>query len=187
MTGQIFAAHSQRIIGLTKKGKEFFKLTSSLTESIRTIAVEDTKIWTGCEYIHNLYDNGQDTAFYMCRDQINALTVDHISRDTDYDVVLACQDKCLRIVQGSNLVAEIPTTGPATAVASKGVTPIRPVLSHPILSHHILSYPLLLPILYYSILCFYILNRADSMMFITDCICLCARNGLSACYRLILK
>jgi hypothetical protein len=100
---QIFAAHSQRIIGLTKKGKEFFKLTSSLTESIRNIAVEDTKIWTGCEYIYNLYDNGQDTAFFMCRDQINALTVEHITRDTDYDAVLACQDKCLRIVQGSTL------------------------------------------------------------------------------------
>jgi Bardet-Biedl syndrome 7 protein len=117
---QIFAAHSQRIIGLTKKGKEFFKLTSSLTESIRNIAVEDTKIWTGCEYIYNLYDNGQDTAFFMCRDQINALTVEHITRDTDYDAVLACQDKCLRIVQGSTLVVEIPTLAPATAIASKG-------------------------------------------------------------------
>lgn len=119
---QIFAAHSQRIIGLTKKGKEFFKLTSSLTESIRNIAVEDTKIWTGCEYIYNLYDNGQDKAFYMCRDQINALAVAHISRDNDYDVVLACQDKCIRIVQGSTLVVEIPTKGPVTALAVKGTT-----------------------------------------------------------------
>lgn len=82
--------------------------------------MEDTKIWTGCEYIYNLYDNGQDTAFFMCRDQINALTVEHITRDTDYDAVLACQDKCLRIVQGSTLVVEIPTLAPATAIASKG-------------------------------------------------------------------
>ena len=62
-------------MGLTKKGKEFFKLTSSLTESIRNIVVEDTKIWTGCEFVYNLYDNGQDTAFYMSRDQINALAI----------------------------------------------------------------------------------------------------------------
>ena len=82
--------------------------------------MEDTKIWTGCEYIYNLYDNGQDTSFFMCRDQINALTVEHITRDTDYDAVLACQDKCLRIVQGSTLVVEIPTLAPATAIASKG-------------------------------------------------------------------
>jgi Bardet-Biedl syndrome 7 protein len=119
-TMQIFVAHSQRIIGLTKKGKEFFKLTSSLTESIRNIAVEETKIWTGCEYIYNLYDNGQDVALYMCRDLINALAVEHISRETDHDVILACQDNCLRIVQGSSLIAEIPTTAPATAIACKG-------------------------------------------------------------------
>ena len=37
--------------------------------------VEDTKIWTGCEFVYNLYDNGQDTAFYMSRDQINALAI----------------------------------------------------------------------------------------------------------------
>ena len=117
---QIFAAHSQRIIGLTKKGKEFFKLTSSLTEPIKNIAVEDTKIWTGCEHIYNLYDDGIDTSFFMCRDLINALSVEHISRDNDYDVVLACQDKCIRIVQGSVLVVEIPTTGPVTALATKG-------------------------------------------------------------------
>lgn len=129
---QIFVAHSQRIVGLTKKGKEFFKLTSSLTESIRNIAVEDTKIWTGCEYIYNLYDNGHETASYMCRDQINALTVEHISRDTDYDVVLACQDKCLRVVQGSSLVVEIPTAAPATAIASKGI----PFFARPMLPSH---------------------------------------------------
>jgi Bardet-Biedl syndrome 7 protein len=118
---QIFIAHSQRIIGLTKKGKEFFKLTSSLTENIRNIAVEDTRIWTGCEFIYNLYDNGQDTAFYMSRDQINALTIDHISRDSDYDVILGCQDNCLRIVQGSNLVVEVPTSGPVTALTTRGL------------------------------------------------------------------
>ena len=40
--------------------------------------VEDTKIWTGCEFVYNLYDNGQDTAFYMSRDQINALAIGNL-------------------------------------------------------------------------------------------------------------
>jgi predicted GNAT family acetyltransferase len=44
---KIFASHSQRIVGVTKKGKDFFKLTSSLTEEIRNMVVEDTRIWTG--------------------------------------------------------------------------------------------------------------------------------------------
>lgn len=48
-------------------------MTSSLTESIRSIVVEDTKIWSGCEYIYNLYDDGKDKAFYMASDAINSI------------------------------------------------------------------------------------------------------------------
>lgn len=103
---------------MTKKGKDFFKLTSSLTEPIRSLAVEDTRIWTGCEYIYNLYDNGQDTAFYMSRDQINGLLVDQVTRDSQYDTLLGCQDSCIRVIQGSNLAVEIPTASAVTSLAS---------------------------------------------------------------------
>jgi len=113
---KIFLAHSQRIVGLTKKGKEFFKLTSSLTETIQNISVEDTRIWTGCEYIYNLYDNGVDSAFYIAKDNINHLMVAKVTRDNDFDTVLACQDSCLRIIHGSNLFLEIPTDAAVTAV-----------------------------------------------------------------------
>ena len=64
---KIFASHGQQIVGMTKKGKDFFKLTSTLTETIRSLVVEDSKIWTGCEFIFNLYNDGKDTAFYMSR------------------------------------------------------------------------------------------------------------------------
>jgi hypothetical protein len=73
----------------------------------------------GCEFIYSLYDNGQDTAFYMSRDQINSLVIEHITRDNDYDVVLGCQDNCMRIIQGSQLAIEVPTLGPVTTVASR--------------------------------------------------------------------
>ena len=105
-------------MGYTKKGKEFFKLTSSLTETILNIVVDDTKIWTGCEYIYNLYDNGQDTAFYMCRHQINSLLVERVMSETDLDVVLGCQDSKIRLIQGSQLALEIPVLAPVSVVAS---------------------------------------------------------------------
>lgn len=114
---KIFASHSQRIVGLTKKGKEFFKLTSSLTETIQSISVEDTRIWTGCEYIYNLYDNGKDTAYFISKDKINNVIVINLTRDSDYDAVLACQDNCIRIIHGSQLYLEIPFHSPVTALA----------------------------------------------------------------------
>ena len=107
-------------MGLTKKGKEFFKLTSSLTEDIRNIVVEDTKIWTGCEFIYNVYDDGRDTAFYMSRDQINSLAIDFVTRESEKDAILACQDNVIRIIQGSTLTLEIPTDAAVTSVVVNG-------------------------------------------------------------------
>lgn len=92
-------------------------MTSSVTEAIRCIAVEDTRIWTTCDHIFNIYDSGKDIAFYMSRDRVNCLFVDHISKDNDFDAVLACQDSCLRILQGSHLFMEIPTANAVTVTA----------------------------------------------------------------------
>lgn len=109
-------SHSQRIVGVTKKGKEFFKLTSSLTETIQNIAVEDTRIWTGCEHIFNLFDNGKDAAYYVAKGQINDLVVSHLTMESDFDAVLACHDKYVRIIHGSQLFMEVPINNAVTAI-----------------------------------------------------------------------
>jgi hypothetical protein len=43
--------------------------------------------------------------------------VAHVTRDNDFDTVLACQDSCIRIIHGSNLFLEIPTDSAVTALA----------------------------------------------------------------------
>ena len=99
-------------MGLTKKGKEFFKFNSNLTETINNMFVEDSKTWTGgtnslanirgvflhfltrcsCvlggEYVYNLFENGRDLHFYMSHDRINALTVDYITSREEMDCIL---------------------------------------------------------------------------------------------------
>jgi Bardet-Biedl syndrome 7 protein len=114
---QIFASHGQRIVGITKKGQDFFKLASSLTETIYSIVVEDTRIWTGCEYVYNLYDNGKDSAFFISPDRINDVIVANVTRDTNFDAVLACQDSRIRIIRESLLFLEIPTANPVVTLS----------------------------------------------------------------------
>ena len=114
---KIFASAGQQIVGISKKGKNFFTMSSSLTEAIQTIHTEDTWIWTSCEYICNVYDNGKDRDLYMSMDRINAMCVGHIVHEDEYDTVLACQDSCVRIVKGSQLYVDIPTTSPLKSVA----------------------------------------------------------------------
>ena len=115
---KIIASHSQRVVGISKKGKEFFKLTSSLTEPFRRIIVEDTKIWSCCEFIYNLCDNGIDTGYYMSSDLINDIAVENVIRESDYDVVLACRDRCLRVISDSQCTLEIPVPAPVTSVTT---------------------------------------------------------------------
>mmetsp|Transcript_298 Transcript_298/g.283 ORF Transcript_298/g.283 Transcript_298/m.283 type:complete len:734 (-) Transcript_298:90-2291(-) len=115
---KIFGSNTQKIVGVTKRGKEFFKLTSSLTESINHVFVEETKIWTACEYIYNVYENGQDSGFYMCHDQIHSMAMEYVVRQTDFDALLGCQDNTIRVVSGSNLAFELPTSGPVMALCS---------------------------------------------------------------------
>jgi Bardet-Biedl syndrome 7 protein len=102
---------------MNKKGKDFFKMTSSLTETIQNIAVEDTRIWTGCECIYNLYDDGKDIALFASKDQIHDLLAAHLTRTSDFDTILACQDNCIRVVHGSQLFLEIPTSSAVMSLA----------------------------------------------------------------------
>lgn len=113
---KIFVSAGQKITGLSKKGKEFFKFNTNLSETITTMVVEETKIWTGAEYVFNLFDNGKDSEFFMCPDRINDLTIDHITRESEYDAVLGCQDRRVRVVQGSAPVLDCAVESPVTAV-----------------------------------------------------------------------
>lgn len=89
-----------------------------MTETINHIFVEDTKIYTGCEFVYSSYDNGNDVAYYMCHDHINAMLMEHVTRDDQYNAVLGCQDNCIRIISESSVVGQIGTQAPVTAIGS---------------------------------------------------------------------
>jgi hypothetical protein len=60
-----------QILGMSKKGKEFFKFNTQVTEAITKVDVCDLNIWSSAEYVHNWYIEGKDKAFYLCLDRIN--------------------------------------------------------------------------------------------------------------------
>ena len=115
---KIYAANEQKIVGITKKGKEMFSLESTLTEPIRGIHIEDTLIRARCEFICNVYDNGKDGDFYINKDIINAFEVQYVMGDNELDTILACRDNCLRIIRSGFLQLEMPTDGSVTAVSA---------------------------------------------------------------------
>lgn len=103
---RIFAAEGQTIVGLQRKGKQFFKMESSLVESIHHVTVEEQHLFTGCEYAYNTYDDGRDDGFYMCHDRIAAMAVGPQPPNEARIVLLACEDRIVRAMRGSDLVFE---------------------------------------------------------------------------------
>ncbi|CAM9167863.1 unnamed protein product [Discosporangium mesarthrocarpum] len=99
-------------------------MTSSLSETINHMSVEGIRIWTGCDFICNGYDNGADVAFYMCRDKIGALTTARLWGGEEPDAVLGCQatlahsfcDQCIRVLSGSEVVMEATVDGAVGAL-----------------------------------------------------------------------
>lgn len=73
----VFYAVGQSIKGVTKKGKEFFKLDTSHAEMISSLFVKGTNLWSAGEYILNCYesrDNAiKDRYYFICEDKINDL------------------------------------------------------------------------------------------------------------------
>ena len=58
---RIFYSVKGDIVGIGKKGKEFFKMSTNLSEDVRSFYVEDTSIWTAGDYIFNRFVDGKDS------------------------------------------------------------------------------------------------------------------------------
>lgn len=121
---KIFVGCGQSIHGFTRKGKEFVKIKTNLTETINHLFVEENMIWTGGEYILNIYDNCKDFGFVMIKDRINDLTCAPIYPGEILSTVVACQDKCLRVFQGEKAFHEFAVEGSATAIGFHGLNPV---------------------------------------------------------------
>ncbi|EQC39334.1 hypothetical protein SDRG_03539 [Saprolegnia diclina VS20] len=113
-TDKAYVSSGQQVLGYTKKGKEFFKFQSNLSETINRVFTYDTHLWTATDYIYNQFENGQDKHFYMCQDRINDMLLLH--ENDELVPVLACQDKYIRFIQGSEPLAKKSVPGACTTL-----------------------------------------------------------------------
>lgn len=101
---KVFVSQGQWVVGVRKKGDIFYRLESPYGEPIHHVVIDDLIIYTGCEYIFNLYNDNKDSGFYMCHDRINAMTVQKEYSPNNFDkrlrnVMLGCQDRCVRVLR----------------------------------------------------------------------------------------
>ena len=90
----MFFAAGQSIRGVTKKGKEFFKLDTTHTEAIKSLHVNGQNLWSAGDYILNCYESVDmkitDKYFFICEDKINDFVVAPVSGQMVFNTILAC-------------------------------------------------------------------------------------------------
>mmetsp|Transcript_123143 Transcript_123143/g.394370 ORF Transcript_123143/g.394370 Transcript_123143/m.394370 type:complete len:771 (+) Transcript_123143:98-2410(+) len=128
---KLFVGCGQSIHGFTRKGKEFVKIKTNLTETINHIFVDENMIWTGGEYIMNIYDQCKDFGFVMVKDRINDLTCAPIAPGDILSAIIACQDKFLRVYAGEKLYHELSVEGPGSSLGFYGTPPMEKEIKKP--------------------------------------------------------
>ena len=78
--------------------------------------VDGLNIWAAGEYVSNMYVSCKDAHFFMSNDKINDLAVAPVILDDEQNPILACQDRFIRVVQGSDLYYEASVNGAATVI-----------------------------------------------------------------------
>ena len=97
---RVFASQGQSIFAVSKKGEEKFRLVSPSTESIHFMAVDDLALYTGAEFIFQLYADAKDAGFLLCDDCLTAMALlPSLDLGGTADCVLACSDRRLRVVR----------------------------------------------------------------------------------------
>lgn len=120
ITRSIPSPVSSQIRGVTKKGKEFFRFDTNLTEEIRLVRVKDVNIFTAGEFSFCRFVESKDVGFMMAPDRINDILVAPVTSTSSPgapNCVLGCKDRKLRVLEGSNTHYEAPAGGSVSCTA----------------------------------------------------------------------
>ncbi|KAL2077636.1 hypothetical protein ACEWY4_027140 [Coilia grayii] len=113
---KIFVSCGSEVRGFTKKGKQFLSFEANLTETINAMHVSGADLFVCASYIYNHYCDCKDQDYYLSGDKINdivCLPVETVGRTVP---ILACQDRVLRVLQGSELLYDVEVPGPPSVL-----------------------------------------------------------------------
>ncbi|XP_033106003.1 Bardet-Biedl syndrome 7 protein homolog isoform X2 [Anneissia japonica] len=117
---KIFITCGSEVKGFTKKGKQFLGFDTNLTESIKTMWVSGSHLFLGGSYIFNHYVDCKDENYFLSSDRINDVTCLPLKKVPNVTPILACQDRVLRVIDGSELLYEVEVAGPPQTMALFG-------------------------------------------------------------------
>ncbi|CAN9514593.1 unnamed protein product [Ophioblennius macclurei] len=113
---KIFVCSGSQVRGFTKKGKQFLTFDANLTESINAMHVSGADLFVCASYIYNHYFDCKDQDYFLSGDKINDITCLSSETLSRMVPVLACQDRVLRVLKGSELLYDVEVPGPPSVL-----------------------------------------------------------------------
>ncbi|XP_055081065.1 Bardet-Biedl syndrome 7 protein isoform X1 [Periophthalmus magnuspinnatus] len=113
---KIFVCSGFQVRGFTKKGKQFLTFEANLTENINAMHVSGADLFVCASYIYNHYLDCKDQDYFLSGDKINDVLYLSSENLTRPFPILACQDRILRVLQGSELAYGIEVPGPPSVL-----------------------------------------------------------------------
>lgn len=113
---KIFVCSGSQVRGFNKKGKQFLTFDANLTENINAMRVSGADLFVCASYIYNHYLDCKDQDYFLSGDKINDIAYLSSENLTRPLPILACQDRVLRVLKGSELAYGIEVPGPPSVL-----------------------------------------------------------------------
>eukprot|EP00730_Choanoeca_flexa_P003765 TRINITY_DN11493_c0_g1_i4.p1 TRINITY_DN11493_c0_g1~~TRINITY_DN11493_c0_g1_i4.p1 ORF type:complete len:717 (+),score=151.08 TRINITY_DN11493_c0_g1_i4:1548-3698(+) len=114
---RIFIAAKAEVKGFSKKGKNFYNISTMLAEPIQSMALTDHNIRVAGDHLYTHFIDNVDTHHYMSHERITDLlalklpsscdTVPAIAFKAEHSTILGGADRCIRVLEGSRCFMEV--------------------------------------------------------------------------------
>ncbi|CAL1531525.1 unnamed protein product [Lymnaea stagnalis] len=119
---RIFTTNGAEVNAYTKKGKNFLTFDTSMAEPVQSLYVEGSDLLACGNFVFNHYRDCKDIHYYLSSDKINDVLCLPSEKRNGITPILACQDRVLRVLQGSELLYEAEVAGPPVVLELFGKT-----------------------------------------------------------------
>ena len=100
----IYVSSGCYVYSFSLLGKELSSFDTNVAEAIKTFRVKGVEIWTVGKYLYNHYTNQKEVDYLILQDTINDICIASITGDLINNTILACNDKSIRIINGTTTV-----------------------------------------------------------------------------------
>jgi len=95
----LLVAGGSNIYSFSTAGGEAGMLETNVAEAIKSLKSDGQSVWVGAKYIYSQYQSGKEKHFAILDNKIHDMVLSRTTAQMDMNAVLACHDRCIRLME----------------------------------------------------------------------------------------